>query len=327
MISTATTSLLAGATISAGRDRAMRIPTISRARDLLAGLVATTPLEHLEVSWSVDGPVETLLPPEPWMERPDPDVSRAHIMSWTVDDLMMTGRAVWQITARYADGRPRQFRWIPSGLVEFVSPLIVGNYPVGGLVSMRISGVEVDPADYVIFWGSQSPLLETGGRAIYTAERLDRSAERFATNPIAAGYLRQTSGEPLGGDELDELARAWVEMRDSLAVAALGEGIEFVESTIDPSKLQSVESRQHQALELARLANVSPFLVGAPTGSGLTYQNAEQARAQLLQDALPLLAVIEETLSDRALPRGRVVRFSRADAERTVGQTPEEPNP
>jgi hypothetical protein len=321
MISTATTELLASSSWSAGRDRAMSIPTISRARDLLAGLVATTSWDHLEETWTTSGRTETILPPDPWMERPDPDVSRAHILAWTVDDLMMTGRAVWQTTARYADGRPRSFRWIPSAVVDVISPMIVGNYPVGGLDELRISGRAVDPNDYIPFWSSQSPLLEIGSRAITTAERLDRSSERFATNPIAAGYLRQTSGEPLGSEELDELAHAWVTMRDELAVAALGEGIEFVESSIDPSRLQSVESRQHQALELARVANISPFLVGAPSGSSMTYQNSAMARSQLAQDALPILAVIEETLSDRELPRGRRIRFSRDDLAAATGST------
>lgn len=321
---TASTLNLAASGLSAGRDRAMRIPTISRARDLLAGLVSTTPLEHLEVTYGADGRTETIIPPDPWMIRPDPTTTRAHIMSWTADDIMFTGRAIWQTTGRYADGRPRSFRWIPSDLVQIVSPLVLGNYPVGGMSALLVNGTEVDPADYVIFYSGQSPLLSIGSRAVLTAERLDNSAQRFATNPVAAGYLKQTGGDPLSGDELSDLAGTWVELREDLAVAALGLDVEFRESTIDPSRLQSVESRQHQALELARIANISPFLVGAPTGSGMTYNNAQQARAQLAQDALPILAVIEETLTDVALPRGREVRFDREALTRTVGGDPTE---
>ena len=304
----------------------MRVPTISRARDLLAGLVSTTPLEHVETSYGPGGPVETVLPPEPWMIRPSDEQTYAFMMSWTVDDLMFTGRAYWQTVSRYADGRPRSFRWIPSALVTIDSPLVVGNYPVGGLLSMTVSGLDVNPADYVTFYSSQSPLLLTGSRAILTAERLDASAQRFASNPVAAGYLKQTGGDPLSGDDLSDLAEQWVELREGLSVAALGLDVDFRESTIDPSRLQSVESRQHQALELSRVANVSPFLIGAPTGSGMTYQNAQQARAQLAQDALPILAVIEETLTDRTLPRGRSVRFDRDAMLRTVGSE-EVPNP
>jgi phage portal protein BeeE len=108
-------------------------------------------------------------------------------------------------------------------------------------------------------------------------------------------------------------------MRQELAVAAVNEYVDVVESQASPDRLQAVESRQHQALELARIANVSPFLVGAPTGSGMTYSNAQQAREQLLQDALPFAAAIEQTLSSAVMPRGRLVRFDREAALATVG--------
>ena len=43
--------------------------------------------------------------------------------------------------------------------------------------------------------------------------------------------------------------------------------------------MQLVEGRTYQALELARLANVPPYLVGAPAGTGMTYQNADPGHA------------------------------------------------
>jgi phage portal protein BeeE len=107
------------------------------------------------------------------------------------------------------------------------------------------------------------------------------------------------------------------------AVAALSSEVDWHESTMDASKLQLVEARQHQALELARVANVSPFLVGAPTSSGMTYSNAQEARRQLAQDALPYLSAIEQALSsDTVLPRGHVVRFDRTIFSETSGNTP-----
>jgi hypothetical protein len=111
-----------------------------------------------------------------------------------------------------------------------------------------------------------------------------------------------------------------VALREEGAIAALNQYTEFIESKMDPSRLQLTEARQHQALELARVANVSPFLVGAPNSSGFTYQNAEQARAQLAQDCLPFLTAIEETLSsDVVTPRGTIVRFDRSIFEATAG--------
>jgi len=85
--------------------------------------------------------------------------------------------------------------------------------------------------------------------------------------------------------------------------------VQWHESSIDPNKLQLTTARQYQSLELARLTNVPPYLVGAPTGTGMTYQNAVQARGDLIDfGAMPYITAIEDTLSGpNVLPQGRFV--------------------
>ena len=70
------------------------------------------------------------------------------------------------------------------------------------------------------------------------------------------------------------------------------------------------QSREFQALEMARLANIPPYLVGVSV-PGYTYQNADSARYDLYQFAAkPLIECIEQTLSmNNILPRGRYVEF------------------
>lgn len=60
---------------------------------------------------------------------------------------------------------------------------------------------------------------------------------------------------------------------------------------------------------MARVANIPPYLVGAPSGSGMTYQNAQQARQDLfLFGAKPFVDCIEQTLSmNNITPRGRYI--------------------
>jgi hypothetical protein len=60
---------------------------------------------------------------------------------------------------------------------------------------------------------------------------------------------------------------------------------------------------------MARIANIPPYLVGAPSGSGMTYQNAQQARQDLyLFGAKPFIDCIEQTLSmNNITPRGRYI--------------------
>jgi phage portal protein BeeE len=155
--------------------------------------------------------------------------------------------------------------------------------------------------------------------------RLDQSAERFATNEIAAGYLQQKGGEPMSGEELAEMAAAWASNRRTNAIGALNELVAFESFDVDPSKLQLVEGREYQTKELSRLMDIPAYLL-AIDQSGMTYANAQQARQDLiLFGARPLLHAIEERLSmDDILPRGRHVHFAVEDylAEFMPTETP-----
>lgn len=297
----------------------MALPTVSRGRDLLASLIGSLPIRQYGTAWNGEDLEEIPLPPEPWMLRPNDRTTRAHILSWTFDDLLFTGRAYWLVTKRYAPngdrpvGFPAGFERMPASMTELSAPMFAGNVPVGPY-SITYNGTPVRNEDVVVFYSPASPLLEVGARTIITTERLDNAAMRFASTPAAFGWLKVTGGEPLDGDELADLAEGWASARDENAVAALSEFVDWHESSMDPSRLQLLEARQHQALELARLVNVHPSLVGAPTGSSMTYQNQNEARAQLLQDALPFVEVIEQTLSaDTVTPRGRLVRLDRSE--------------
>jgi len=71
-----------------------------------------------------------------------------------------------------------------------------------------------------------------------------------------------------------------------------------------------VESRQFQALELSRVANIPPYLAGIAVG-GYNYQNASQAKQDLyLFAAKNFIQCWNETMSaDNILPRGTFVRL------------------
>lgn len=293
-----------------GRAAAMSLPTISRARDVQASLVASLPIRQYGTQWNGETLEELPLPPEQWMLRPDPNTTRQHIMSWTVDDLMFYGRAHWYVTSRYSTGFPASFQWLPAELTTVTAAMMAGNSPVGDW-TFRFQGTEIPLRDVVSFWSPQAPLLDVGRRAIITSLRLEEAAERFASTPTAFGWLK-TSGEPMSTDELTDLASAWVTARETNAVASLSEGVDWVESTMDPTRLQLVEARQHAALNEARLTNVPPWIVGVAVG-GMTYSNVADQKAQaVLFGANPYIETIEQTLSsEQVTPRGRIVRLDR----------------
>lgn len=312
--STAAGALIAANSASVGRDRAMKIPTVSRSRDLICSMAANLPWRHLLVQWTGEELEEIPLPLEPWMERPEARVTRAHTVAWTVDDLMFYGRAHWYIVSRYQDtGRPAAFQRLPAKDVMLEAESYADGVPVG-TYSLTYGGANVPVRDVVSFWSPIAPLLTTAARALHIAERLDQAAMRFASTPAALGWLRQVAGEPLSPDELQDLAQSWQDARDLGSIAALNEFVEWHESSMDPSRMQLVEARQYQALEVARSANIPPYLVGV-NAAGFTYSNAEQSVRDLyLFGALPYIICIGETLSGTDVTaRGHRIRLEMAD--------------
>ena len=295
------------------REEAIMIPTISRARDLIVSLVSGLPFNQYGLVWNQQmGEYEELqIPSETWMERPDPEVTRQFLLSWTVDDLIMHGRAMWWVQERSAiDGRPVKFKWLPMSDVTTLD--MAGPIWWGKSKQIRFNGFDVPYQDVIQFLSPIQGILSMGARAIEISRRLDNAAMRFASNEITAGYIQQTpNSEPMSGEELTELAAAWSNARKRNAIGALNANAEWKEFQSDPSKLQLVEARTHQMAELANLANIPQIFVGAPAGTGMTYQNQTEMRTLLYQAAAkPYIDCINQTLSGNdVLARGRFVRL------------------
>ena len=295
--------------------RALQLPTISRARDLIASMIGCLDLKQYTLVWDeAEGEYEkAYIRGESWFTRPDPKVTRNFIMANTFSDLLFYGRAFWYVTSRYSTGFPASFQWLPIANVS--TPDQAGPQFYTASDEVEFNDVILPNENVIQFLSPIMGIVYTGAQAMDTAFKLDAAARRFSTNEISAGYLQQRGGEPMTGEELAELAAGWSAARRNNAIGALNEFVEWKEFSSDPSKLQLVEARQYQALELARLSNIPPYLVGAPTGTGMTYQNALQARQDLyLFGAKPYIDCIEETLSgDNVIPRGRHIEFDLDD--------------
>ena len=299
--------------VGASTQRALSIPTVSRAVGLITSMVAGLDFRTYTMQWDpeVEDYERIYIPGESWMTRPDPHTTRNFIMAATVRDLMLSGRAMWYVTSRYATGFPASFTWLPHDNINTYDQ--AGPEWFGPASNIEFNGVEVDPDNVIQFLSPISGMLWTGNRAIQIAYELDEAARRYAINGggIASGYLQQKDGQPMGGDELAELAAAWSEARGSLAVGALNQHVEWREFQQDPAKLQLMDARQHSALELARVFQVPAWLVGVAIG-GMTYQNSQQARRDLFEfGARPFIDCIQETLSqDNVVARGKHVELN-----------------
>jgi phage portal protein BeeE len=295
--------------VGALEEAALSVPTVARAISLLSTVAATLNIKSYTLQWTGQEYEKLYVEGESWMNRPDPKTTRNFIMAKTARDLILYGRAFWLVTSRYSTGYPATFQWLPANLCD--TPDNAPPEWFGPAEKVNFNGIPLDVAQLVQFHSGSQGIIYQGRRAIQIALRLDQSAERFATNEIAAGYLQQKGGEPMSGDELAEMAAAWAANRRTNAIGALNELVSFESFDVDPSKLQLVEGREYQTKELSRLMDIPAYLL-AIDQSGMTYANAQQARQDLiLFGARPILHAIQERLSmDDILPRGRHVEFA-----------------
>lgn len=277
----------------------------------MASQIGSLELKHYQKQWMGENYEEVYLPLETWMERPDPTATRQFIMANTFSDLFFYGAAVWVVTARYANGYPAAFQWIPKANIEF--PDQPGPQYFGQPKEVEFNGQKLNRADCIVFLSSTQGMVYQGARAINIALHLDQYADRLATLETVPGYLQQTGGETMGGDELTELATVWAQNRRHNAIGALNDYVEFREFKNSPSEVLD-EARRYQALELSRLANIPANLLGIDIG-GYNYINASDSNAQLYLYGTKLyLDCIEQRLSmDDVLPRGRFVEFDVED--------------
>jgi len=290
------------------RNRAMSVATISRARDLMASVIACMPLKMYNEMWNGDEMEQVYIAPRTWLRQPDPTVTYNFLMAWTFDDLFFYGRAFWYITARTQDGYPTAFTRLPAGSVTTQDQ----SGPVWFAPSNEVyfQGNMIDPKDLVQFLSPVQGIIYMSEQTVATALKLEAARYRNAESSIPAGVLKQTGGEPLSATELADLASAFNAARATNQTAALNEFLSYTETTATPDKMLLIDAANYQALECARLTNVPPYLVGVSTGS-YSYQSSEQARADLYIFGVKAYAdCIAATLSqNNVLPRGTYVKF------------------
>lgn len=292
------------------RDAAMRIPAVSRARDLHASVIAAMPLKMYREFWDENEREmrQEDLAPRSWLRRPDPAITYEALMSWTLDDLMFTGRAFWFISSRTADGYPASFTRLPAAMVS--TPDQAGPVFFAPSNEIEFNGLPIDPANVVQFIGGTQGIIYMSQQTIATALKIEESRYRNAETAIPSGILRQTGGEPLSAQELSDLAAAFNLARRTNQTAALNEFLTYEATSASPDKQLMIESANYSALDISRLCNVPNYLLGVSTGS-YAYTSSREARIDLWTFGTKVYAeVIAGTLSsNQILPNGTYVEF------------------
>ena len=294
------------------RNRAMSVPTISRARDLMASVIGCMQLKMYNEMWNGDEMEKVPLAPRTWLRKIDPTVPNNFILSWTFDDLFFYGRAFWYITSRTADGYPASFTRLPAAMVQTLDQA----GPVWFAPSKQIvfQGGELDPTNVVQFLSPIQGIVYMSEQAVATALKLEAARYRNSSSAIPAGILRQTGGEPLSAQELADLAAAFNAARETNQTAALNEFVTYTETLTSPDKMLLIDSAEFQAMEMARLCNIPPYLAGVSVGS-YSYQSSAESRMDLWTFGVRAYAdCIAGTLSqNNVLPNGTYVEFDVED--------------
>jgi hypothetical protein len=290
------------------RNRAMSVPTISRARDLMASVIGCMNLKMYNEMWNGEEMEKMPLAPRTWLRRIDPTLPNNFIMSWTFDDLFFFGRAFWYITSRTADGYPASYTRLPAAMVQTLDQ--AGPVWFAPSKDIVFNGGGLDPNDVVQFLSPIQGIIYMSEQSVATALKLEGARYRNSSSAIPAGILRQTGGEPLSAQELADLAASFNAARETNQTAALNEFVTYTETLTSPDKMLLIDSAEFQAMEMARLCNIPPYLAGVSVGS-YSYQSSAEARMDLWTFGVRAYAdCIAGTLSqNNILPNGTYVEF------------------
>jgi hypothetical protein len=307
------------------RNRCMSVPTISRARDLIASVIGCMKLQMYSEMWNGESMEKIPMAPRTWLRKIDPAVSNQFCLSWTFDDLFFYGRAMWYITSRTADGFPASFQRLPMGSISTTD--MVGPVWFGPSKEIYFNGNQLDTNNVVQFLSPIQGITSMSTQSVGTALKLEAARYRNSASSIPAGVLKQTGGEPLSGQELADLASAFNAARATNQTAALNEFLTYTETSTSPDRMLLIDSAEFQAKEMARICNVPFYLVGCDVGS-YSYVSNDGARADLWTFGAKAYAeCITGTLSqNNVLPNGTYVEFDYEDYLINEYATPQMPD-
>ena len=286
------------------RFTALQVPSVSRCRNLIAGVISSIDLELYKKSSGrkLESPL--------WLEQPDMRQPRSVTIAYTVDSLLFYGVAYWRVTSLYfSDNRPASFEWVSNSRVTVTTDETGENvqyYSVNG-VRAPMDGI----GSLVTFQSLLPGVLETGARTIQSAIDIQKAASVAAATPMPTGFIKN-SGADLPEAQISGLLAAWKAARASRSTAYLTSTLDYQQVGFSPKEMTYNESSQYLATEISRLMNCPSYLISADMNNSMTYQNILDGRKEFVAYSLqPFISAIENRLSmDDITAHGNIVRFA-----------------
>jgi HK97 family phage portal protein len=286
------------------RNLALQVPSVSRCRNLICGVIASIDLELIQKSTGrkLENPV--------WLDQFDLRQPRSVTISYLVESLLLYGVGYLRVNSVYQDdGRPSGFEWVANTRVTVTTDQYGDSVEYYEINRERVpdSGV----GSLVTFQSLLPGVLETGGRTIQAALDIQKAASIAAQTPMSTGFIKN-SGADLPEAQIQGLLASWRAARNSRSTAYLTSTLDYQTVGYSPKDMTYNESSQYLATEIARLMNVPAYYISADMNNSMTYQNIIDGRKEFVAYSLqPFLSAIENRLSmDDITRRGNVVRFA-----------------
>jgi HK97 family phage portal protein len=276
--------------IGIDRNFALQVASVSRCRNLIAGVISSIDLALYKKSTG-----EKLGSPI-WLEQPDIRQPRSVTIAATVDSLIFYSVAYWRVTSLYADdGRPSGFEWVANNRVTFTTNQYgteVKDYFVDGeLVPMGGIG------SLVTFQSLIPGVLQSAGTTIKAAWDVQRAAAVSAATPMATTILKN-NGADLPETQIQGILAGWNSARKNRSTAYLTSTLTAENIGFSPKDMMYTEASQYLSTEISRAMNVPAYLLSADMNNSMTYQNILDGRKEFVAYSLqPYISAIEDRLS------------------------------
>lgn len=295
-------------------DSAMQVPTVSKCRQLICGVIGGIPLAlyNKKTGKELEKPI--------WLEQIDERQPRSVTIAYTVQSLLFHQVAYWEVTATYKDdGRPARFAWVSNSRVtphynERNTEILY--YAVDGMQRPN-NGV----GSLITFQSLQPGVLLTGARTIRAALDLEKAASIAAQTPVPSGFIKN-SGADMPETQIQAILAAWKSARQTRSTAYLTSTLDYQATSFSPKDMMYDEAKQSLSTEICRLMNVPAYMASSDANASMTYQNILDARKEFFAYTLaPFVNAIEDRLSMNDITNSQnVVKFAsdntflRADA-------------
>lgn len=287
------------------RADAMSLAPVGRGRNLITGAIASTPLRLFPEGETVPYGIEAT---PYWLNHTDGPLSAYWRMTWTLDDGIFYGEALWRV-ARDGDGQIVAAVHVPYD-----------TWQVNALGQLLIEDVEVDPTEVIYFPFHVEGFLTRGVRTIRMALAVERGVQARAEHPIPLSVIQPLSEEY---QKTPEEASSYVDAFRSARRKGNGGAVMYLPFGVALTALgdradsgHAIEARNALRLDFANHLGVAGSrLDGSTAESSLTYttQEGDQEELASATGLGPWMDDITSRLSqpDVVIP-GVVVRFERA---------------